>query len=78
MKTNAKLLRELRRLHRTCVINDEEFTVLQKLLASNDLSAETRGRFERLFPEKTPIKRREEAEDPADFIDRLFNRIRKD
>ena len=44
-----ELLRELEKLNRTGLINDEEFVYLRKFIRGGSLSPEFRRRFESLF-----------------------------
>ena len=48
-----QLLGELRRLNREGMINDEEYVVLRRFIASEKVSADVFRQFEKLFVEKS-------------------------
>src|ERR1044072_645334 len=47
--SSNELLRELQRLNKTGVINDEEYLVLKKIIAGGRVSPELYRRFDQLF-----------------------------
>ena len=49
MHSANELLRELQRLNKTGVINDEEYLVLRKVIAGGNVGSEFYRRFEQLF-----------------------------
>ena len=49
MNSSKELLREVQRLNKTGIINDEEFLILRKLLAGGRVSPEFYRRFDQLF-----------------------------
>ena len=49
MRSPNELLRELQRLNKTGVINDEEYLVLKKIIAGGRISPELYRRFDQLF-----------------------------
>ncbi len=58
MPTLNELLRELHRLNKTGIINDEEFLILRKIIASGRVSPEIYRRFDQLFagdPKHIPV-----------------------
>jgi hypothetical protein len=53
MRSEGELLRELQRLNRTGVINDEEFLALRKIIRGGSISTEFYRKFDRLFAGKS-------------------------
>lgn len=72
MQNRTELFRELQRLNRTGIINDEEAAILRKLLRERMLSGETKEQFDKLFPETKIIEPEPQTEDPYDFLKELF------
>ena len=56
MLTSNELLRELQRLNKTGVINDEEFLILRKIIRGGPVSAELYRKFDSLFAAKSKIE----------------------
>ena len=83
MNSPNKLLKELHRLNRNGVINDEEFTVLRKIIAGGGrLSPEHYRRFDRLFatdPKSIKVEsirkkhHRSSTEKPLEKDERLYS-----
>jgi hypothetical protein len=60
MRSEGELLKELQRLNRTGVINDEEFLTLRKIIRGGSISPEFYRKFDKLFAGKSkrvPVKR---------------------
>jgi rubredoxin len=53
IRSEGELLRELQRLNRTGVINDEEFLALRKIIRGGSISPEFYRKFDRLFAGKS-------------------------
>lgn len=53
MRSEGELLRELQRLNRTGVINDEEFLTLRKIIRGGALGTEFYRKFDKLFAGKS-------------------------
>src|SRR5215204_2521633 len=53
--SNDELLRELQRLNRTGVINDEEFLILRKIIRGGAISPEFYRKFDKLLAGKSKI-----------------------
>ena len=53
MRSEGELLRELQRLNRTGVINDEEFLILRKIIRGGSISPEFYRKFNKLFAGKS-------------------------
>ncbi len=52
-RSEGELLRELQRLNRTGVINDEEFLTLRKIIRGGSISPEFYRKFDKLFAGKS-------------------------
>jgi len=55
MSSSNELLRELQRLNKTGIVNDEEFLILRKILAGGRISSEFYRRFDQLFAGNSKI-----------------------
>jgi hypothetical protein len=55
MRSADELLRELQRLNRTGVINDEEFLLLRKIIRGGAISPDIYRKFDKLFAGKTKV-----------------------
>ena len=84
MRSGNELLRELQRLNKTGIINDEEYVVLRKIVAGGRVSPEFYRQFDRLFaansktappeigaPEKAPVKKAERLYSFNEALDEL-------
>jgi hypothetical protein len=75
VRSDNELLRELQRLSKTGVINDEEYLVLRKIIAGGKVSPEFYRKFDRLFagspktvPVETGINRAQKEEPPKERL----------
>ncbi len=82
MRSDNELLRELQRLSRSGIINDEEFRVLRKIIVGGRISPEFYRRFDRLFAgesKSVPVETIKEkrdlsmAEKPFEKGDKLYS-----
>jgi hypothetical protein len=80
MNSSNELLRELQRLNKTGIVNDEEFLILRKIIAGGRVSPEFYRRFDRLFAGNSKIipieaekKLTKPQDKPRDNNERLYS-----
>lgn len=82
MRPDIELLRELQRLNKTGIINDEEYLILKKVVAGGKVSPDFYRQFDRLFagssknaPVETGNKKSaaQKEQEPAKKAERLYS-----
>ena len=80
MRSDNELLRELQRLNKTGIINDEEYLVLRKIVAGGKVGPDFYRQFDRLFagssktaPLETKRRTAQKKEEPVKKEDRLYS-----
>ncbi len=80
VRSDNELFRELQRLNKTGIINDEEYLVLKKIIAGGKVSPEFYRQFDRLFagnsksaPVETEKKKSAAQKQPVQKEERLYS-----